>query len=405
MKYDKKMLIRKCASGEIPEYLFFWGHTPDPDRVTKACLSQWYACEFWKDGILYHSAEQYMMAQKALLFEDYETYAHIMTSDCPKDCKALGRKVRGFSAEIWDTNKYDIVLQGSIAKFSSNPELWEYLDSTAETVLVEASPYDDIWGVALAASDPRILEPKQWCGDNLLGFALMETRDILRDRCQNNMATLERIKKALCQDTELILKALGVDRACSLVRFQEFDWRQYYSYFRKNEDSVMPVCILFKEDGLWGAVSTDGRILTEARWDDIGVTESGFRIYHVDPDDYYAKYSEAQYFLTLERKGKLGILDTLGRTITPCKWDEIDRYGNCRAGELWGFVNLLTTEETVPQWNENQNLKPYAIIDIYEESIAFRGFGPSCAWEPVCEIFDGSCLRSDKPGDDPRPMA
>ena len=45
---------------------------------------------------------------------------------------------------------------------------------------MEASPYDTIWGIGLAAEDPRAKDPSQWRGQNLLGFALMEVRDEIR---------------------------------------------------------------------------------------------------------------------------------------------------------------------------------------------------------------------------------
>ena len=37
------------------------------------------------------------------------------------------------------------VLQRNLAKFSQNPEMSEFLDSTGDNVLVEDSPYDSIW--------------------------------------------------------------------------------------------------------------------------------------------------------------------------------------------------------------------------------------------------------------------
>ena len=74
------------------------------------------------------------------------------------------------------------MLRGNLAKFSQNPELFSFLDSTGDSVLVEGSPYDDIWGVKLGIDDPRIKNPNEWQGENLLGFVLMETRDILRER-------------------------------------------------------------------------------------------------------------------------------------------------------------------------------------------------------------------------------
>ena len=59
--------------------------------------------------------------------------------------------------------------------------------STGDSVLVEASPYDAIWGIRLAASSPEAQDSMKWRGQNLLGFALMEVRDELRRVTQNEM--------------------------------------------------------------------------------------------------------------------------------------------------------------------------------------------------------------------------
>ena len=86
-----------------------------------------------------------------------------------------------------DRLKYAIVLSGNWCKFSQNRDLQEFLLSTGDSVLVEASPYDNIWGIRLAASSPEAQAPTQWRGQNLLGFALMEVRDELRRVTQNEM--------------------------------------------------------------------------------------------------------------------------------------------------------------------------------------------------------------------------
>ena len=44
---------------------------------------------------------------------------------------------------------------------------------------MEASPVDVIWGIGMAKDHKSILDPTEWRGQNLLGFALMEVRDIL----------------------------------------------------------------------------------------------------------------------------------------------------------------------------------------------------------------------------------
>ena len=60
------------------------------------------------------------------------------------------------------------------------PELKEALLRTGDRIIVEASPYDKIWGVGLEENDPRILNEKNWRGQNLLGKALIEVRQSLK---------------------------------------------------------------------------------------------------------------------------------------------------------------------------------------------------------------------------------
>ena len=69
-----------------------------------------------------------------------------------------------------------------MAKFSQNPELWEVLKATGNRILVEASPRDRIWGIGMGKSNPEAENPFQWKGTNLLGFALTEVRDLLREQ-------------------------------------------------------------------------------------------------------------------------------------------------------------------------------------------------------------------------------
>lgn len=181
MKYTKKDIISLYQSQNRLKFIFFWGHNEYPGNITKACLSQWYPCEFIKDDVIYSTAEQYMMAQKALLFQDTKTYDEIMEAEHPKKYQALGRKVENFSEKIWNQNKYRIVVEGNFYKFSQNQELKDFLIGTNQRVLVEASPYDAIWGIKMPADDKNIENPLMWKGENLLGFALMEVRDMLKE--------------------------------------------------------------------------------------------------------------------------------------------------------------------------------------------------------------------------------
>ncbi|MEV6558681.1 NADAR family protein [Nocardia sp. NPDC051756] len=174
-------LVRVTTAGEKVDYLLFWGHQPERSgRIGASCLSQWWPAPFVLDGLEFASAEHYMMWGKARLFGDTDNAERVLAAPTPKAAKALGREVRGFDGKVWSAHRYDVVVRGNVAKFGQHAELTEYLLGTGDRVLVEASPVDQIWGIGLAADDPRAEDPAQWPGLNLLGFALMAARAELR---------------------------------------------------------------------------------------------------------------------------------------------------------------------------------------------------------------------------------
>jgi len=150
------------------EYTFFW----------KDKLAQWNMLPFAdKDDIRYNCAEQYMMAKKALLFNDHETYELIMQADHPREQQRLGRLVKNFNLKVWEANDQLIVYQGNIYKFEQNQELLDILLQTRGTILVEASPNDTEWGVGLSENKPDIMFIDKWKGKNKLGYTLTALRD------------------------------------------------------------------------------------------------------------------------------------------------------------------------------------------------------------------------------------
>jgi ribA/ribD-fused uncharacterized protein len=176
-------LVHLVDSGESPNYLFFWGHAPDHNgRVTKSCFSQWWESPFEIDGCVYPTAEHYMMAAKARLFGDVDAFDRVLKVGHPKQAKDAGRGVTGFDEEIWLKYRFDIVTTANEAKFRQNPGLSDFLLSTGDRILVEASPVDPVWGIGRASSDVHAGSPKDWKGLNLLGFALMEVRERIRPR-------------------------------------------------------------------------------------------------------------------------------------------------------------------------------------------------------------------------------
>ena len=159
----------------MEDFIFFY--SPDEEN---GYLSNWYNSPFTYANVNYFCAEQYMMAQKACAFDDHENYEKIMAAKDPAAIKRYGRLVKNYDSETWDKIRYQIMRRGIRAKFQQNRELLEKLLDTGMSVLVEASPRDDVWGVKMSASNPNITKIHKWNGRNLLGRVLMQVRTDLR---------------------------------------------------------------------------------------------------------------------------------------------------------------------------------------------------------------------------------
>ncbi|GAB7104784.1 NADAR family protein [Streptomyces phaeofaciens JCM 4814] len=180
---DREALVSTVRAGTRVKYLLFWGHRPLPDgRLGASCLSQWWPSPFVVGPDTYATAEHWMMAEKARLFDDAEAERRVLAAGHPSEAKKAGRLVRGFDEETWQRERFRIVVEGSVHKFASNPRLRSFLLGTGERVLVEASPVDRVWGIGLAADDDAATDPQRWRGPNLLGFALMQARRRLREQ-------------------------------------------------------------------------------------------------------------------------------------------------------------------------------------------------------------------------------
>jgi ribA/ribD-fused uncharacterized protein len=156
-----------CREGEkMSEFYFFWSGP----------FSQWAMVDITIDGKIYNCNEQYMMSQKALFFDDRESYNDIMKSDDPAEQKAIGRKIKNFDKEKWEKVARDIVYAANYAKFTQSFDMLLKLYLTEDKIIVEASPEDIVWGIGLRATDRRALDTKQWKGTNWLGEAIMKVR-------------------------------------------------------------------------------------------------------------------------------------------------------------------------------------------------------------------------------------
>ena len=158
------------------KYVYFWGEF----------LSNWYPSRFTvaKDGktLEFFNSEQYFMYEKAMTFGDKETAQEILDNGKnPKQAKALGRKVKGYSDEVWDKVRYKVMVRANLHKYAQNEDLEKLLlnEEFDGKNFVEASPYDCIWGIGCDEAT-ALDDESNWNGQNLLGKALDEVRDVLK---------------------------------------------------------------------------------------------------------------------------------------------------------------------------------------------------------------------------------
>ncbi len=169
---------------ETDKYVFFYG----------SFYSQWAMRSMVIDGETYNCCEQFMMTEKAKLFNDLESVNKIRSVSDPATQKSLGRKVKNFNKDKWEEVARDVVFKANYAKFTQHEDLMKKLLATGDKIIVEASPWDRIWGIGMRASDPGITDPKNWRGTNWLGEAIMAVRKVLMKE------DVERQLKETCKD-------------------------------------------------------------------------------------------------------------------------------------------------------------------------------------------------------------
>ncbi|KAL3305960.1 hypothetical protein RB213_004352 [Colletotrichum asianum] len=172
----KKASSSKESMADMPIFFYMpdakWGE-----------LCQWHKATFWVakaeisdlDGHLVDEADPH----GSITFNCAEQQAQILATSSPKEQKALGKAIVGFTEEMWDPIKSAVVEAGNIAKLNQNPGLARKLLSTGDRLLCEAASRDRVWGIGYSAKH-AMSQQKHW-GEDRLGKALMATRQHLRN--------------------------------------------------------------------------------------------------------------------------------------------------------------------------------------------------------------------------------
>lgn len=154
------------ATRKIDDTLcFFGGSSP---------LSNFFQCDLSIDGRSYSSVEQFFQYSKANFAECLGKASDILKATSPAACKSIGDSVEVDVAK-WMSEAPEIMLKGCRAKFHQNQYAKQFLLSTEQLKLAEAS-YNKQWGIGVPLNHKNITEKDTWVGKNLLGKILVKVR-------------------------------------------------------------------------------------------------------------------------------------------------------------------------------------------------------------------------------------
>ena len=120
------------------------------------------------------------MYQKCMLFGDTASAKAVLATDDTKAQQAIGRKAKGYIGAVWAGQRQLVAMRGLLAKFSQNEDLKKKLLDTEDAWLVECAYSDTIWACGIRLNEDERFDASKWRGQNILGFALMEVRSMLR---------------------------------------------------------------------------------------------------------------------------------------------------------------------------------------------------------------------------------
>ena len=148
------------------EYEFFFGGS--------SVFSNFFPAKYVLYGVEFPSTEHGFMWSKAVTFSDSEYAEKILQEKDPRKAKKLGRKVRNFNDDVWNKVSYNIMKSHNEAKFTQNDDLKKILLGTKNKKLIEASPFDRLWGIGYS-KHKALTNINKW-GKNLQGTLLEEIK-------------------------------------------------------------------------------------------------------------------------------------------------------------------------------------------------------------------------------------
>ena len=153
----------------------FWGGSSP--------CSNFHLAKFCVNGVQFPSSEHFYHYSKAVFLGDEDAKQRILSSKTPYDSHQIGKELnKKLDYPTWRADHgIKAMFTACHAKFSQNNNLKSFLLSTGDRTLIEASPFDDFWGVKIPLSDvDKLKDETKWHGRNELGKVLHKVRNALK---------------------------------------------------------------------------------------------------------------------------------------------------------------------------------------------------------------------------------
>lgn len=173
-------LLSRLESGFEFEFLPFWAGSG---------LSLQSAHCFNLDGNLWPTVQHFLSGMLARTVGDNERFDRMLGSDDPANASRLAHEIianaKANKLTPWKDMRYNLAVRGTFHKCAQNKDALHELLRTGDAVLVASTKYNLVWGAGVAPDAVDVGKPQNWPGENLLGFAMMESRKRLRKEVEN----------------------------------------------------------------------------------------------------------------------------------------------------------------------------------------------------------------------------
>lgn len=135
------------------------------------------------NGTVYHSAAQAFAVEMAKRLKDQVHVDQFMAMDQPEQIRYTMKDVTGDHPDLiteWTKAMIQVLYDVIVLKFTTYPALALRLLETQDAIIGAVIENDSSLGIGMAMDDPDVRNAIKWKGQNLLGKALMNIRDIIK---------------------------------------------------------------------------------------------------------------------------------------------------------------------------------------------------------------------------------